>query len=224
MNDLTAPGQYDQELTHLVRAHGAEADRLIGYALNVTQLRWAHFDTHAALDIAQVRPPDGHIHPALADPGGPGRPSVSYRPFLPSPALAGKALPLSAPCRFLATREYTGLPQTGATPPANSLEDVTGCWSSAAAELTVSAAQRQARGEADPDQALAEYRGQLRILADAVAARWQETRQVTAVDGRARWLADGRLGIVAAPAGPGSRPARRTCRPVPHTPRPARRR
>ncbi len=174
MSDLNVASQYDRELTHLVRAHGGEADLLIGYALNLTQLRWAHFDTHAALDVAQVRPPDGHVHPVLPDPVGPGQPLVPYRPFLPSPALARWALPLSIPCRFVASPEYTGLPQTRATPPANSLahSDVTGCWASRAAELTVSRALRGTRGEADPGQVLAGYRSELRSLADAAAARW----------------------------------------------------
>jgi hypothetical protein len=168
MKDLNAAASYDRELTHLVRAHGAEADLLVGYALNLTQFRWAHFDTHAALDIAQVRPPDGHIHPALPDPGGPGQPLASYRPFLPSPALARWALPLSAPCRFVADSTYTGLPQTGATPPANDLADVTGCWPAEAIALTMSRARRGL----DPERVLAEYRGELKNLADAAAARW----------------------------------------------------
>ena len=205
MNDLDAAGLYDRELTHLVQAHGAESDLLIGYALNLTQLRWAHFDTHAALDIAQVRPPDGHVHPALPDPGGPGQPLASFRPFLPSPALAGTALPLSAPCRFLAASWYTGLPQTGATPPANSLEDVTGCWSSAAADLTVSRALRQARREAGPDRVLAEYRDEPKSLADAAAARW---------------LA--RVSFPAAPPGPAIMPARTARQPRRQVPRRAR--
>jgi hypothetical protein len=172
MSGPNAAEQYNRELAHLVQAHGADSDLLIGYALNLTQLHWAHFDTHAALDIAQVRPPDGHVHPALPDPGGPGQPPASYRPFLPSPALAGGALPLSAPLRFHATADYTGLPQTGATPPASCLQDVTGCWSAEAASLAVSRARRGAWGEMDPELVLAGYRGELKRLADAAAARW----------------------------------------------------
>lgn len=198
MNDLNAAGQYDRELTHLVQAHGAEADHLIGYALNLTQLRWAHFDTHAALDIAQVPPPDGHIHPALPDPGGPGQPPVSYRPFLPSPTLARWALPLSSPTRFVAASEYTGLPQTRACPPMNDLADVTGCWPTEAVARTVA---RGAPG-LDPEQVLAGYRGELKNLADAATARR---------------LA--RTEFPAAPHRPGTRRAHSTRQPQQHTPR-----
>ncbi|MGH3405537.1 MAG: hypothetical protein ACRDRJ_24055 [Streptosporangiaceae bacterium] len=116
MNAPDAAVQYDQELTHLVGQHGADADLLVGYALNLAQIRWAHFDTHAALEIAGVRPPDGHVHPALLDPGGPGQPEVSFRPFLPSPALGRWALPLSAPGRYPAWPEHTGLPQIKSAP------------------------------------------------------------------------------------------------------------
>ena len=53
MSGLNAAELYNRELAHLVQAHGADSGLLIGYALNLTQLRWAHFDTHAALDIAR---------------------------------------------------------------------------------------------------------------------------------------------------------------------------
>jgi hypothetical protein len=89
MIDLNNNNWRHKEPSHLVQAHeqgdgvaaepfDAHAERLVGYALNLSQLRWVYFDTHAALDIAQARPPDGHVHRALPDPGGPGQPAVGY--------------------------------------------------------------------------------------------------------------------------------------------------
>ena len=62
MNDLNAAEQWGEVVSHLVRAHGAEPGPLTGYALSLGQLRWVHFDTHAALDIAQRLPPASIDH------------------------------------------------------------------------------------------------------------------------------------------------------------------
>src|ERR1019366_1905117 len=113
--DMTNPPedfmQWDEAVRHLVRAHGADARRLEAYALPLAQLRWVHFDTHAALDIAQTRPPDGHAHAALPDPGRPGSPDQGYRPFPTAPGSAGGLADWRQP-RFMAMRRHTGLPQT----------------------------------------------------------------------------------------------------------------
>lgn len=165
MNDLNAAGQRDDVVSHLVRAHGAEPGRLISCTLSPDQLRWVHFDTHAALDIAHRLPPDGHAHPALADPQ-PDEQSL-WVWFLTSPAGRKGHAPAWTP-RFVATSEHTGLPQTGTSPACE--EDLTGRWPPVA--LGKLRAQFETRGEPDPDQALAGFRDDLAHRADAVAARW----------------------------------------------------
>jgi hypothetical protein len=198
MNGQDDAGQWDAEVRHLVQAHGAEPGRLIGYALPVNQLQWVHFDTHAALDIAQMRPPDGHIHRALLDPGRPDHPQSSYRPFLASPAgRKGHAATLAA--RFHAPGVHTGLPQTEMSPDVveGGQEDVTGRW----AELVIVQMRAHLQGLADgdtysarivhnlslpdrwrqrfedlgkkdPDQVIAEFQDELRDAAAAAAAHW----------------------------------------------------
>jgi len=195
MNDLNVAEQWGDVVGHLVRAHGAEPSRLIGYALSLGQLRWVHFDTHAALDIARRLPPDGHAHSALLDPQ-PDEQSL-WIWFLTSPAGRKGHAPTWAP-QFVAMSEYTGLPQTGASPGRE--EDLTGRWPHVA--LGKVRAQFEARGEPDPDQALAGLRDDLTNRADAVAVRW---------------LASGRF--PAALAKPGIIPARTARRPGRQVPR-----
>jgi hypothetical protein len=165
MNDLNAAEQWGDVVSHLVRAHGAESGRLIGYALSLGQLLWVHFDMHAALDIAQRLPPDGHAHSALLDPQ-PDEQSL-WIWFLTSPAGRKGHAPTWAP-QFVAMSEYTCLPQTGASPGRE--EDLTGRWPHVA--LGKLRAQFEARGEPDPDQALAGFRDDLTHRADVVAVRW----------------------------------------------------
>jgi hypothetical protein len=175
MNDLNAAGQQAREATHLIRAHGADADRLAGRMLSAGQLRWLHFDTHAALEIAGTAPPDGHVHAALADPGG----------------------------RFTASHEHCGLPQTEMDPGRSPGEDLTGRWLSAA--LAIARGLIEDNGD-NPGRVLAQYRAELKHLADAVAAR--------RIAG---------TGFPASPSGPGTMPAP-TADPGPQAPRQARRR
>ena len=194
MNDLNAAEQRSEAVGHLVRAHGAEPGRLIGCALSLGQLRWVHFDTHAALEIAHRLPPDGHAHAALPDPH-PDEQSL-WIWFLTAPAGRKGHTTTWAP-QFVAMSEYTGLPQTGASP--GHEEDLTGRWPRVA--LGKVRAQFEARGEPDPDQALTWFRDDLAHRADAVAVRW---------------LAGGRF--PAALAGPGiiaARTARRSGQQVP---------
>jgi hypothetical protein len=142
MDDMDAAGQHARETGHLIRAHGADAGRLTGRMLSAGQLSWLHFDTHAALDIAQAEPPDGHVHTALPDPGH----------------------------RFTASHEHSGLPQTEMDPGRSPGEDLTGRWPSAA--LAIARGLIEENGD-DPSRVLAQYRAELKHLADAVAARRQ---------------------------------------------------
>lgn len=187
MNDLDDARQWDEVARHLVRAHGARPRQLIAYALPLSQFRWVHFDTHAALEIAQVRPPDGHVHPALPDPGRPGQPYSAYRPFPSSPTGRKYRAPVLG-AKFTVTSECTGLPQTGiyCGPDA----DLTGRWSSlAVARLRAHIETRAEHGppppwkwesferfgellDMNPQQAPARFRDDLRHVADAAAARW----------------------------------------------------
>ena len=122
-----------------------------------------------------MRPPDGHIHPELLDPGRPGQPPSSYRPFRSSPAGA-LGLPSTELPRFVAMTRDTGLPQTGMLA-SSDLEDVTGCWSS------VALAQLRAHVEwdLDPDRALAGFLEDLRHFSDPAAVRRLENISCAAV-------------------------------------------
>ena len=131
--------QWHREVSHLVQAHGADPGRLLCYVFRLGEIRWAHFDTHAALTVVGLRPPDGHGHPARADLWPPmtipspytgpaltlpgdrdvgGVADLRYRPFTSSgQVLAGP---------FESSRDWaggnfplpedTGLPQTELTP------------------------------------------------------------------------------------------------------------
>jgi hypothetical protein len=129
--------EWHQEVSHLVQAHGADPGRLLGYVFPLGEIRWVHFDTHAALAVVGLRPPDGHMHPASADLWPPmtvphgyetalpvrdrslSRPAASpYRPFESSPEVRAGAFE-SARERGehdIAFPEDTGLPQTELRP------------------------------------------------------------------------------------------------------------
>ena len=64
---MNAAEQWHQEVSHLVQAHGADPSQLLGYVFRLGEIRWAHFDTHAALTVVGLRLPDGHVHPARVD-------------------------------------------------------------------------------------------------------------------------------------------------------------
>lgn len=175
MNEQDDARLWHQEVSHLVQAHGASPGRLSGLAHTLGQYRWVHFDTHAALDIAQMRPPDGHVHAELPDPGRPGQSPSCYRPFGSSPAGA-LSLPSTELPRFVAMTRHTGLPQTGMLASAD-LEDVTACWPS------VALGQLRAHfdAEPDPEQALAGFLDDLRQFSDPHAAQRLEDISCAAV-------------------------------------------
>ena len=162
MNRTDAATLWHDETGHLVRAHGADADRLLALGLNLGKTQWVHFDTHAALDIAQVRPPDGHAHPVLGDPENsaslrtwdrktetwqpvipnpedPSEPLVYYRPFRGSGYARGRTVPYRGP-KYVVPSEYTSLPQTEMCPPHDA--DVTGRW----AVLAIALMRRHLQG------------------------------------------------------------------------------
>jgi hypothetical protein len=162
MNDLSRDPA--AVIGHLVQAHGADQRHLIANSTGTEYLQWVHFDTHAALEIAGLRPPDRHAHSAPVELGLPLR--------VPAPSL-------------------TSLPQTLAAP---GLEiwrcQVTG-WASAALLRNLAYEVRRAsmacgpavpqedrprkQGRLDEDdleQAATEIRERIRAVADAAAARW----------------------------------------------------
>jgi hypothetical protein len=94
--------QWHEMAEHLVQAHGAAADRLIGYAPTLEQLRFAHADTHIALAVEDAQPPDGHVHSLPLDGSWPAAQERSYRPFPRSPSTADNSLAWPCP-------EHTGL-------------------------------------------------------------------------------------------------------------------
>jgi len=177
MNGLDDAAQWDEEVLHLVRGHGADAASLIGYVPTLEQARFAHCDTHAALDIARLRPPDGHAHPAPGDPGWYEPRPGSYRPFPPS-ATAGAD-------RFFTEDEafpwptFTGLPHTGMQPAAEAdLAD----WPSAALRILHENVVRF--GWLSPGQPEADLRDWIRGHAAATQARWLAGADYPAAPGR----------------------------------------
>jgi hypothetical protein len=194
--------QWHQEVSHLVQAHGADPGQLLGYVFPLGEIRWAHFDTHAALTVVGLRPPDGHAHPVAADlwppmtipeDGGPSGPAASrYRPFLSSPEVQSR--PFEGyrnrgeslfPCP-----EYTSLPQTELWPgPAADLTD----WAAGSMRVL--------------DEICAEYEGDPRVLGRAGTFRLKRERITQFAEAAtARWVA--RTAIPATQAPPGARPGR----------------
>lgn len=189
---MNAPGearQWHEEACHLVQAHGADPARLTACVVTLGHARWLHFDTHAALRIAGLRPPDGHTHPALRDPGRPGQTPSFYRPFPPAPT--GR-VPMTRLRRYTAVPDLTGLPQTGVPPGAGEAE-ITDWARAALGRLLATARARSKSGhelcmlaqafgdslaraaahfESDPGLVTAVYSNRLNSLADAAATRW----------------------------------------------------
>jgi hypothetical protein len=200
--------RWHETVSHLVHAHGADADHLIGYAPTLEQAAFALFDTHAALDIAGLRPPDGHAHPQPLAPGWSEARPESYRPF-PSSLAAQQDTFFTSPHTFPGPG-HTGLPHTGEGPGTFDHDGVV-YDSAAAADLRdwPSAVRRKrlARNEsldrprpaAQVDEALRDY-----------IRQYAETAH-------ARWLA--RVSFPAAQLRPGTRAARTAGRPVRHVPR-----
>ena len=215
MNDLNAAELYDRELTHLVRAHRAEPGRLTAAPLTLGQFRWVHFDTHAALDMAQMRPPDGHVHPELVDPGRPGEPVLDWRPFEPSPSGA-LDLPTTKLPRFVAMTVSTGLPQTGMCADQDA-GDLTGRWPS----VVLAELRAHFQSGPEPDRALAGFLDDLRHFRDpAAAGRAENTGCAVVARHVLRQISrlKGSTGFLAPPTGPGDaagRAARRPARPLP---------
>jgi hypothetical protein len=172
MNDLNDARQWHEEVRHLVQAHGADPDRLTSFTLTLDQVHFVHFDTHAALDIAELRPPDGHTHPVRLDPGRSGRAAApSYRPFPPSASAQEDALfeswSISGRCDYLLAPAQTSLPQTCLWPRTEAdLAD----WASAAVGITLAFCERLDDGY-NRDQVVARIRGNIKGPAAAAAAR-----------------------------------------------------
>lgn len=114
MNQLNDASTWHDTVSHLVQAHGADPAALIGYTPTLEQVTFAHFDTHVALQIAGLQPPDGHAHPEPLDPGWSEARPGSYRPFPRSPA-AGEDSFFASPGTF-PLPSHTGLPHTGEIP------------------------------------------------------------------------------------------------------------
>lgn len=201
---ILAP-EWDEAARHLVRAHGADPNCLLSLGVPVNQLRWAHFDTHAALEIAGLQPPDGHVHRELPDPDldpQGDRSDPRFKPFRSAPSSPGAAPTPTA--SYYAQYADTGLPQTGMAP-WRGAGDVTGRWALMAVDelggyfsdgcpeygLGCSETYRKlhehfaARGQrvVTAGQAVAEFREGIRRQAAAVAFRFQ-VRASLAVIGR----------------------------------------
>ncbi len=201
MNDAQ---QFHEETSHLVRAHGADPNLLLSRGLPLNQVLWVHFDTHTALQIAGLQPPDRHVHRELPDPGRVGDGS-RFKPFRSAPSSVTPAATYGP--HFYADSSYTGLPQTGMCPPYDA-GDVTGRWASMAVDalgehfaagcpetnygVAGSPAARAvrehfaARGQPDvtAGQAIAEFRDGIKRHADAISLRWQIRADFPAGPGR----------------------------------------
>ena len=188
MNDRNQAREWDEAARHLVGAHGADPDRLLSLGLHLNHLNWVHFDTRAALEIAGLQPPNGHVHRELPDPDL-DAPAEGLRPVNRAPSAVSSAANYNA--RLYADHNYTGLPQTGMCPP-HDAGDVTGRWASMAVEalgehfaagcpttnyaVSGSPAARAVRehfGQLNvtADQAIAGFRAWIRCHADAVKLR-----------------------------------------------------
>jgi hypothetical protein len=193
MNARNLAGEWDEAARHLVRAHGADADRLLSLGPTLSQLNWVHFDTHAALEIAGWQPPARHVHRDLPDPSDPSDGPDRFKPFRSAPS--SLTLPPTTWADSCIDYHHTGLPQTGMFP-WNGSYVITGDWASMAAEelgkyFAAGCPQKShvsysptalavgehfaARGRRDVSagQAVAEFRGLIRRHAEAVALRFQ---------------------------------------------------
>jgi hypothetical protein len=61
---------------HLVQAHGGDRDLILSRTPTLEQVFFARFDTHVALQMAGLLPPDGHVHPEPLPPGWPEGPAA----------------------------------------------------------------------------------------------------------------------------------------------------
>ena len=172
MNDVRQTGarddaasQWHEDARHLVQAHGADPDCLIGYAHTLEQLRFAHADTHAALARIGARPPDGHAHPLPMNAGWHEPRPSSYRPFPPS-ATARRDPFFSTPGSFPLPFQ-TGLPQTGNHP--RSEADLAN-WTSGQVNRLPEWAE-DGRSQQTPAEIIAGHNEWIRHHADAAAAR-----------------------------------------------------
>lgn len=203
--------RWHETVSHLVHAHGADAARMIGYAPTLEQVTFAHFDTHVALEIAGLRPPDGHAHPEPLAPGWSEARPESYRPF-PSSPTAQEDTFFTSPHTF-PLPSHTGLPHTGEHP---GTFDHDGVIFDAAAQAALadwpSAVRRKGL-------ARNELRDRPRSPAQVDEALRGYIRQYAATAG-ARWLAG--ADFPPAQPGPGARPACPARQPARHVPRAAR--
>ena len=213
MSDSDDARQWHELPSHLVRAHGAEPGRLPAVPFTLGQFLWLHFDTHAALEIARMRPHDGHVHRELRDPGRPGEPPRDWRPFEPS-ASGAQHLPSTNLPRFVAMTTSTGLPQTGMYADQDAA-DLTCCWPSVAlAQLRAHLA-----GRPDPDRAVAGFLDDLRHCSDPAAALRLETIACAAAAGNVL-RAISRLKTSTGPLPASALGRSRPHRPPPQTPAP----
>ncbi len=206
---VNAAEQWHREVSHLVQAHGADPGQLLAYVFCLGEVRWAHFDTHAALMVVGLRPPDGHLRPARADACPPmtipspytapastltgdgdwgGFAALRYRPFPSSPEiLAG---PFERFRRDFPISEYTGLPQTELRPRADAdLAD----WAAGSMRVL--------------DEICAEYEGDPSVMDRTGTFRLKRERITQFAEAAAaRWLA--RAAAPTAQAPPGTRHGR----------------
>lgn len=170
MSGLSRVAEWDEIASHLVRGHGADPDRLTSYVLSFAQLRWAHFDTHAALEIAGVRPPDGHTHLAGLE-AALQRPVIHFTPFEPAPAASqDQDYQLDVDILGMPDPRYTGLPHTLVVPPDPGPDPAhPGDWAREA--IRAYRAHWREHGEPGPAQSEAAARERIRSAADAAAVR-----------------------------------------------------
>jgi hypothetical protein len=191
---------------HLVQAHGGEPNGLIGNGLTLNQVRFAHADTHLALDLIGAGPPDGHAHQWPMGDVDPASRLSSYAPFWPAPGHGEDDYSFRFP-----SPSQTGLPHTGTHQ--RSLAQLADCW--AAGQLPPHLTCPD-----DAEEAQWAYRaGKLgvteatrsdwiRACADRASARWLAGNHASAV-GVARSSFPGQqTGQLAAPASPDGRPGR----------------
>jgi hypothetical protein len=163
---------------HLVQAHGAAPALIISCTPTLDQVAFAHFDTHVALELAGLRPPDGHSHPEPLRPGwSEGRPG-SYSPFPPSPT--AQQNPFFTRPHAFPLPSNTGLPHTGVRPGRYSHDGVAydlaaqadlADWSSAVRRkcLELNSWRDRPQSPAQVDEALLDY---IRQHAVGANARW----------------------------------------------------
>jgi hypothetical protein len=171
------PRQWDELVSHLVQAHGAEPGRLTAFVPTLGQARFIHLDTHAALSIAGQLPPDGHAPPAPENPRSLHPLSSDYTPFPASPSAMEDGAYTYARRHesWLPAPDFTSLPQTQVRPAADAdLDD----WPSAAMRILLETWATYG-GAADAAEAAVQIRESIRTDGGAEAAgRWQAVTTV----------------------------------------------